>query len=167
MSESQSLHTDFDDKTRLENQSSNAPTQSSFLTQPPLSLTAQPTEPVIYTDEFLKKIADAVKQVQLQEPLKVPKSDEDVEDHNMNVIKYNNNTVKYNKIQEHKNLADEQSDEHEKDILMVTMPVGAVVSKSIWEFSRVTFMVIVIITLLMILLVLYVTDVPVILIPSY
>ena len=50
---------------------------------------------------------------------------------------------------------------------MVTMPVGAVVSKSIWEFSRVTFMVIIIITLLMILLVLYVTDVPVILIPSY
>ena len=75
---------------------------------------------------------DVVKQVQLQEPLKVPKSDED-----------------------------------EKDILMVTMPVGAVVNKSIWEFSRVTFMVIVIITLLMILLVLYVTDVPVILIPSY
>ena len=77
------------------------------------------------------------------------------------------NTVKYNKIQEHKNLADEQSDEHEKDILMVTMPGDAVVSKSIWEISRVTFMVIVIITLLMILLVLYVTDVPVILIPSY
>jgi hypothetical protein len=50
---------------------------------------------------------------------------------------------------------------------MVTMPVGAVVSKSICEFSRVTFMVIVIIILLMILLVLYVTVVPVILIPSY
>ena len=63
--------------------------------------------------------------------------------------------------------AGEQSDEYEKDILMVTMPVGAVVSKSTWEFSRVTIMVIVIITLLMILLVLYVTDVPVILIPSY
>ena len=101
------------------------------------------------------------------EPLKVQKSDEDVEDHNINVVKYNDNIVKYNKIQEHKNLADEQSDEDEKDILMVTMPVGSVVSKSIWEFSRVTFMVIVIITLLMILLVLYVTDVPVILIPSY
>lgn len=96
------------------------------------NLTTQPTEPVISTDEYVKKIADVVKQVQLQEPLKVTKSDED-----------------------------------EKDILMVTMPVGAVVSKSIWEFSRVTFMVIVIITLLMILLVLYVTDVPVILIPSY
>jgi hypothetical protein len=130
---------------------------------PPLSPTSQPTEPGISTVNYVKNIADAVEQVKLQEPLKVPKSDEDVED----VEEYNINVVKYNKIQEHKNLADEQSDEHEKDILMVTMPVGAVVSKSIWEFSRVTFMVIIIITLLMILLVLYVTDVPVILIPSY
>ena len=127
---------------------------------PPLSPTSQPTEPGISTVNYVKNIADAVEQVKLQEPLKVPKSDEDVED----VEEYNINVVKYNKIQEHKNLADEQSDEHEKDILMVTMPV---VSKSIWEFSRVTFMVIIIITLLMILLVLYVTDVPVILIPSY
>jgi hypothetical protein len=115
----------------IESQLSKSP-QLSSLPPPPLSTTAQPTESVIYTDEYVKKNADVVKQVKLQELLKVPKSDED-----------------------------------EKDILMVTMPVGAVVSKSIWEFSRVTFMVIVIITLLIILLVLYVTDVPVILIPSY
>ena len=132
MERKNNLITDVDDKTSLETQLSIASPQLSSLPQPPLSLTAQPTEPVISTDKYVKKIADVVKQVQLQEPLKVPKSDED-----------------------------------EKDILMVTMPVGAVVSKSIWEFSRVTFMVIVIITLLMILLVLYVTDVPVILIPSY
>lgn len=128
------LNTDVEAKSLLETQIPNVPPQLPSLPPqpPPLSLTAQPTEPDISTDEYVKKIADVVKQVQLQEPLKVPKSDED-----------------------------------EKDILMVTMPVGAVVSKSIWEFSRVTFMVIVIITLLMILLVLYVTDVPVILIPSY
>ena len=132
MLERQSLHTDVDDKPRLETQLSNVSPQLPSLPPPPLSPTSKSTEPVISTDEYVKKIADVVKQVQLQEPLKVPKSDED-----------------------------------DKDILMVTMPVGAVVSKSIWEFSRVTFMVIVIITLLMILLVLYVTDVPVILIPSY
>lgn len=124
--------TDVDNKPRSETQLSDASPQLPYLPPPPSSPTAQTTNPVISTDEYEKKIADGVKQVQLQEPLKVPKSDED-----------------------------------EKDILMVTMPVGAVVSKSIWEFSRVTFMVIVIITLLIILLVLYVTDVPFILVPSY
>jgi len=55
MLERQSLHTDVDDKPRLETQLSDVPPQLPYLQPPPLSPTAQPTEPVISTDEYVKK----------------------------------------------------------------------------------------------------------------
>lgn len=74
----------------------------------------------------------------------------------MSDVKFNN-SADYKKIKDIENEGPQQKSDY--DILMVTLPMSAVASTDICNFSSVSNMVIIIVSLLIMLLVLYITDI--------